>query len=375
MEPFKNNISEELVACLAHHLERCLEGFDRRSFKEAIVEELPRLELKQRAQLIADCLHRALPGDLTARHQIIRAMLHPDEDARADWQSGVQGIRGWGMLPLGMVVGQHGLDDFDGSLALLKEMTKRFSSEFDVRHYLLADQGRALRIMEGWVSDPSHHVRRLVSEGARPRLPWAMRLPSLIANPRPILPLLEALRDDAEEYVRRSVANNLNDIAKDHPDLVASLARDWLKRADSHRQRLLRHACRTLIKQGHPATLDVFGLAPPLIELTQLSVEANVVLFGGALVFGTELRSTAKSAQSLVVDYILHFVKANGKRAGKIFKWKTLTLAAGEAVSLRRSHPIRSISTRRYYEGRQALSLRVNGQDMGLVEFTLKFDG
>jgi 3-methyladenine DNA glycosylase AlkC len=374
MEPLKNNISQELAFCLANHLERHLDGFDRHSFEAAILKDLPGLELKQRAQLIADQLHRVMPSDLAARYRIIRAMLHPDEDVRMDLQSSAQGIRGWGMLPLGMVVGQHGLADFNGSLGLLKEMTTRFSSEFDVRHYLIADQERGLHIMGSWVMDPSHHVRRLVSEGTRPRLPWAMRLPSLIANPRPILPLLGALRDDPAEYVRLSVSNNLNDIAKDHPDLVASIAQDWMKGADGQRQRLLRHACRTLIKQGHPATLDVFGLRPPQVEIIQLSIEADVVLFGGALIFAVELRSTSESAQSLVIDYVLHFAKGNGGRVGKVFKWKNLTLPAGQILALHRSHPIRPISTRRYYEGRQALSLRVNGQDMGLVEFVLKFD-
>lgn len=372
MEPLKNKISPALVASIAAHLARHVDGFDRKAFESAILSDLPRLELKQRSQLIADHLHAILPSDLAARHAVIRAMLHPHQHAGLGHQSDDEGIRGWGMMPLGAVVGQHGLADFEGSLELLREMTERFSSEFDVRHYLLADQDRALRVMRGWIDDPNHHVRRLVSEGTRPRLPWAMRLPALIADPTPILPFLEALRDDEEEYVRRSVANNLNDIAKDHPDLIASLAKDWLDGADHRRRRLLRHACRTLIKEGNREALAVFGFEPVQVELTGLSLEAHMVQLGGALVFQADLRSTARTAQFLIIDHVLHLRKANGSLAPKVFKWKTLTLAAGEAVRLKRSHPIRPVTTRRYHEGNHALSLRINGDDMGYAEFMLK---
>lgn len=298
-------------------------------------------------------------------------MLHPDEDAHAAGQSDHQGIRGWGMLPLGAVVGRHGLADFAGSLGLLKDMTKRFSSEFDVRPYLVADQARALRIMGAGIDDPNRHVRRLVSEGTRPRLPWAMRLPALIADPAPILPLLEALRDDQEEYVRRSVANNLNDIAKDHPDLVATLARSWSRGAGAGRRRLLRHACRGLVKRGHRATLAALGLAPPRIKLIRLALASRTVKLGGALRFTARLGSTARTAQALVIDYVLHSRKANGARSPEVFKWKTLTLAPGTTIDLTRVHGIRPITTRRYYAGMQALSLRINGRDMGFAEFRL----
>lgn len=374
MEPFKNNLSPELVFCIADHLQKQLVEWDRASFETPVLKELPDLELKARAQLIADHLHQVLPKRLTARYRVIRAMLHPSESAQSGVQSNEAGICGWGMLPLGMVVGQHGLADFDKSLALLKEMTKRFSAEFDVRYFLLEDQERALQIMGDWTHDPNFHVRRLVSEGTRPRLPWGMQLPRLIADPSPTLPILTALRDDEEEYVRRSVANHLNDISKDHPDLVAKLAGDWMKGADKGRQRLVRHACRTLIKQGHPAALKVFGHGPPRLKRTRLNIETAVVTLGESLVFNVDLRSQAKSSQSLVIDYIVHFKKANGQRSGKVFKWKTIRLEAGEAVSLQRSHPLRPVTTRRYYAGRQALSVRINGQDFGFEEFELQVE-
>jgi len=371
MEPFKNFISADLVCCIAGHLKSHLSSFDRPSFEKSILAQLDKLELKARAQLIADHLHAVLPKEPGVRNKIILAMLHKVDDINDGQQSDPEGICGWGMMPLGLVVGQHGQAAFEASLLLLKEMTKRFTSEFDVRYFLLADQERALDIMQSWIDDPNHHVRRLVSEGTRPRLPWAMQLPQLMADPSPTLPLLEALRDDEEEYVRRSVANHLNDIAKDHPDLVAKLAKEWMKNADINRAKLVRYACRSLIKQGHSAALEAFGLNPPEVNLRKISIETQSVAFGNGLIFSIDLISTSKKPQNLIIDYVVHFLKANNRRSGKVFKWKKFTLGAGEKLSFKKVHSIRPITTRRYYAGTQALSLRINGKDFGLEEFDL----
>ncbi len=371
MEPFKNVFSPDLVRCIADHLQTHITKFDRREFESGILETLETLEFKARAQLIADHIHIALPQDHGERARVLYAMLHPDEEDHANQPSDAHGICGWGVQPLTTVVGQHGLQDFDRSLNLLKEMTKRSSSEFGIRFFLLADQKRALRIMTDWVHDPNRHVRRLVSEGTRPRLPWAMQLPQLMNDPSPMLPILTALRDDEEEYVRRSVANHLNDIAKDHPDLVAELANQWMVGADPRRQKLLRHACRTLIKQGHTGALAAFGLGKPFIKLKELTVQTPVVIYGDALKFSAIICSTSSKPQLLVMDYLVHFRKANGQLAAKVFKWTKFTLPPGETRTLSRAHSIRPITTRRYYEGRHELSLRINGRDFGEARFDL----
>jgi 3-methyladenine DNA glycosylase AlkC len=371
MEPFKNKISAELVAVTGYHLDRHLSVFDRSSYEAAILSKLDALELKERAQLIADETHKVLPAALGERYRILAAMLYPEEGVGIDAPSDERGIRGWGLMPLTRIVGEHGLEDFEASLALLKEMTKRATSEFDVRPFLNADQDRALKIMAPWVGDESVHVRRLVSEGTRPRLPWGMQLKKLIADPAPTLPLLEALKDDPEEYVRRSVANHLNDIAKDHPDLVAGLAADWLKDAAKNREKLVRHACRTLIKQGHSGALEAFGLGPPEISLASFAVRTPVVDHGSSLAFDVEIKSVSGKSQSLVIDYVVHFRKANGTLAPKVFKWTSATLEPGQTLALARKHPIRPITTRVYYPGEQLVSLRINGQDFGCVSFEL----
>lgn len=372
MEPFKNIFSAALVASLAGHLGRQMPGFDEAGFVDAVVPRLGSLELMARAQLIADHLHRALPAAAERRAAILLAMLHPDPPDHFDTAADERGVHGWAVLPLTMVVGRHGVDDFDRSMALLREMTKRLTAEFAIRHFLLADQARAIATLHGWVGDPDRHVRRLVSEGTRTRLPWAMRLPALIADPSPILPLLERLRDDPEPYVRRSVANSLNDLSKEHPALVAELAADWLRGADDARRSLLRHACRSLIKRGDAAALALFGHQAPQVQAAPLELSARTIRMGESLELRADLRSVAAGPQSLVVDYVLHLRKASGTLSPKVFKGAVLTLGPGESRTFSRIHRFREVTTRRHYPGRHAVSLRINGVDTEAAEFDLQ---
>jgi 3-methyladenine DNA glycosylase AlkC len=372
MEPFKNNISPELVGVIADHLGKHLPDFDRIAFEPPILAALPMLELKARSQIIADHMHLALPMDLIKRNQVLHAMLHPVDGTLSGGQSDGQGIRAWGMFPMGMVVGQHGVPAFESSMDLLKAMTSRFSSEFDVRPFLIADQERALAIMNDWITDKNVHVRRLVSEGTRPRLPWGIQLKALVADPTPVLPLLTALRDDPEEYVRRSVANHLNDIAKDHPDLVATLAGDWMQGASRDRQRLIRHGCRTLIKAGHKKTLQVLGFGPPLVKLVEMNVLQSEVVFGSALEFSLTLQSDAASEQPLMIDYAIHHQKANGTTTPKVFKWKTMVLKPDLKIEIEKKHAFKPITTRVYYPGLHRVEVLVNGASVAIADFHLQ---
>jgi hypothetical protein len=215
-------------------------------------------------------------------------------------------------------------------------------------------------------------VRRLASEGSRPRLPWGLQLKGLIADPSPTLPLLEALLDDDSDYVRRSVANHLNDIAKDHPGLVA----DWLERhlpsASAQRRALLRHASRSLIKQGDARVLAAWGLGARLRGEARLAIKPRRIKLGGSIVLEVELQSSLKKAQALVLDYAIHHVKANGSSAPKVFKGWTLTLGGHEQRTLRKTHAIKPITTRRYFSGTHRVELLVNGQVVAEASFALK---
>jgi 3-methyladenine DNA glycosylase AlkC len=354
------------------HLAKAWPEFNRAAFAAMAIKNLDNLELKERSDQITEALAAFLPDDFERAASIMLASLAPDDGGDvASAEVNSRGIEGWAVMPMTLYVGLYGLDHFDLSMTLLKEMTKRDSSEFGIRFFLIAEPERTLSVLKTWLDDPNYHVRRLISEGTRPRLPWAMRLPAFMEDPAPILPLLEALRDDREEYVRRSVANNLNDIAKDHPDIVAQVAERWLKGADKNRQRLIRHACRTLIKQGHRGTLKALGYGPPRVELEKLEILTPCVTFGTALEFELRLTSTADRAQPLIVDYAIHHRKANGGTSPKVFKWKTTTLAPRATLEANRKHAIKKITTRVYYPGAHRVEIFVNGVSLGSEEFEL----
>lgn len=370
-EPFKNLFNEKVIRDMAGHLALAWPEFDQVGFGEMALRNLEDLELKQRSRQITDALKTFLPEDYEQAGAIMLASLAPEELPDLNYDPSEAGISGWGIMPMVDYVGLYGLVHFDLSMTLFKELTKGFSSEFGIRPFLDQAPERTLAVLTTWLDDPSRHVRRLISEGTRPRLPWGMRLQNFVADPAPVLPLLEALKDDPEEYVRRSVANNLNDIAKDHPDLVADIAGRWLKDASKDRQRLVRHACRTLIKQGHRGTLKVLGYDAPKVELEAITITTPHVIFGEALVFDLGLRSTSDHSQKLIIDYAIHHRKANGSSSPKVFKWKQITLKDRAPLQATKKHAIKAITTRKYYPGQHKLEIFINGVSFGLKEFEL----
>ena len=372
-EPFKNFFNPDLIKAMAEHLARQSTRFDAPRFREHALNGLDALELKQRSNHITDALCISLPDDFRSACAILTGALHPEDNVDlSELTTDARGIRGWAVMPMADFVARNGLDEFDHSMDVLKEMTKRMSAEFAVRPFIAADAGRAMRHVKRWARDGNYHVRRLASEGSRPRLPWGLRLNEFVADPKPILPVLEALRDDPKEYVRRSVANSLNDIAKDHPDLVAGIAREWLSGdPGKERRRLVRHACRSLIKAGHRPTLDALGYGQASVALDRFSIDRDTIRVGEAVRIKAELRSTAKSDQDLIVDYVVHHRKANGSTSPKVFKWKALRLAAGESLVLEKSHSMRQVTTRTYYGGQHLIAIQANGQRLGEQAFTL----
>ena len=370
-EPFKNIFSNQLITGMGEHFTKAWPDFDATGFAAMAGTNLDALELKARASQITDSMAEFLPDDFEKSATIMLASLAPADGCDVTGTIDAQGIVGWAVMPMTHYVGLYGLNHFDLSMALLKEMTKRSSSEFGIRFFLLEEPERTLSVLKSWTDDPNQHVRRLISEGTRPRLPWAMTLPIFIDDPAPIIPLLEALKDDEEEYVRRSVANNLNDIAKDHADLVARIAARWLRGASKDRRKLIRHACRTLIKQGHTGTLRALGYGPPAIELAKLNIRTPRVNFGGALEFDLVLTSTSDQAQAMIIDYAIHHRKANGSTSPKVFKWKTTTIKPRSTLIAKRKHAIKKITTRVYYPGSHRLEILINGISFGNKDFEL----
>lgn len=367
---FKDGLGHAAVGRIAASLARTVPGFPRERFEREALNGLFELELKDRVRHIVRVLNGFLPPDFTEAADILTRL-------KNNWVEGDRDdkLRGFAAWPVIEYVGEHGLSHPDEALDVLRELTSFFSAEFAIRPFIIEfPQITFPRLME-WTADPGEHVRRLVSEGSRPRLPWGQRLPASVKDPAPGLALLERLKDDPSEYVRRSVANHLNDVSKDHPDTVIGLCRRWLTDAGPERQWVVRHATRTLVKAGHPGVFGLLGYTDnPEVELNSLEVHPESMALGQTLTFHAELQSHSGERQKMVVDYAIHHVKANGRTSPKVFKFKSLVLKAGETALLEKKHAIRPISTRRYYPGDHALEILVNGKSLGTRKFHLTID-
>ena len=372
MEPFKNKFNNKLISGIAGHLAKADKTFDQKGFEKKAKKNLSKLELKERSQQITDSLLTFLPADFKKAGKIILAILGPP--IKEDLSGGEitqAGIAGWAIMPFARYVAIKGKGHFDLSMELLCQLTRRFSAEFDIRYFLMENPEKTMKVVKKWAKNQDVHIRRLASEGCRPRLPWGVRLQVFVEDPAAVLEVLEVLKDDKSEYVRRSVANNLNDISKDHPDLVAKVAARWLEGASKERKRLVRHGCRTLIKAGHKKTLLAFGYKKARLKIAKVKVETKKVRLGGDLAFSFTLESLSNKVQPLILDYVVHFRKKNGELSPKVFKWKVMDLLAGEKVTLVKRHGVKKVTTRTYYEGAHFLQVMVNGEVLGREGFTL----
>jgi 3-methyladenine DNA glycosylase AlkC len=388
VEPFKNLINPGLVEAAATRLADQSRGlglrFDRRRFLALALPGLQALEMKARAMQIADALEATLPADFDTACCLVEAALatvatvatpaavatpsaDPPEAARP-----ADGLAGWILWPVGEFIARRGLEQPERALQALHALTQRFTAEFAIRPFLVRHPGLTLATLQRWTQDPSPRVRRLVSEGSRPRLPWGLQLKALIADPSPTLPLLAALQDDPSDDVRRSVANHLNDIAKDHPAFVA----DWLHRhlpgASPERHALLRHASRTLIKAGDRAVLAAWGLDRAFKGNASLTLRPARLAVGEVVELTLHLTSKAARGQKLAIDYAVHHVKADGRRTPKVFKGWVLELPAHATRELAKKHSMRAVTTRRYHPGVHAIDVLINGRVVAQGEFELR---
>jgi 3-methyladenine DNA glycosylase AlkC len=365
-EALKHLIGHQTARDTADAVAQAWDGFDREAFLADILPAIDALELMQRGQCIADALRRHLPEDFEEAAPILHACL-PTQDR--------PGLSGWALLAVNQYVAAEDARHLEIALDLLKALTPHFTGEFGIRRLIHERQDEALAIIGTWVTDPNHHVRRLASEGTRPRLPWAMRLPKLVCDPTPILPMLEALVDDQEDYVRRSVANSLNDIAKDHPDLVADFVERHAKGASKNRLWLLKHASRTLVKKGHAKALANFGYAPLTDVTATLTLADDRIAFPGELGFSIRLFNGGTEPRTVLLDYAIHHQKKDGSLSPKVFKGKNLALEPGESITIMRRHALRPITTRVYYPGSHRLEILLNGVSVANADFELAMPG
>jgi 3-methyladenine DNA glycosylase AlkC len=358
-------INDSVVCDIAKKLKRVHPAFNTSRFITEVCADLAALPLLARAHRIAKGLREYLPKDFAQAIHILLKCL--DENVNKP-----DGFYGFEYLPFLNFVGDFGVDHPHVSLDAMTRMTCVFSAEWDVRPFLIKHKALTLRCAHDWAKNADWRVRRLASEGTRPRLPWGIRLREFIEDPEPVLDILELLRADPNLIVRRSVANNLNDIAKDHPERVLSVAKRWWKTGSTETRWIVRHGLRTLTKKGNAAALSLLGFSGGRgISISAFRLAADKVAINDALDFSCQMASKESSPSMLSIKYCIHYRRANGKLSPKIFNLSRRELLPNEKVMLRRRHSFAPISTRRFYPGKHAVELLVNGQSLGRREFTL----
>ena len=366
-EQLKSFFSPVLVRRLAAEIARVHPAFPVRAFVKQATAGLGELELMDRGRHIARALAVHLPESYPDAIEILLRSLGPEH--ASEELLGV-GMAPFFYLPHLLFVADRGVDHFDVSMRAQYELTKRFSAESSIRPYIAKYPERTFAVLRTWTQDPNAHVRRLVSEGTRLRLPWAARVAWLDANPEHVLELLDLLKDDPAPLVRRSVANNLNDMGKVHPDLLTRTCAAWLEDASPERRSLVEHALRSAVKRGHADALALLGYGEGAsVAVERPTFAPRRVPIGGRVVISFLLRSTSREPQSLLVDMAVHFVKANGESAPKVFKLKRVTLPPRARMEFQTTVSLAVHTTRTPRPGNHAVDVMVNGQATRLGSF------
>jgi 3-methyladenine DNA glycosylase AlkC len=364
---FKDYFDTEAAHFLSDQLASSYPELDRDKFVQISTDNIDALEMSARIAVFSRAIRICLPDSVPLALEIIKKSL-PEELKESE--GSYSGFLQW---PLGDFVATYGLEHWPESMDVLFDLTKRFTSEFAIRPFYERYPIETLRKVQEWMKDPNVHVRRLCSEGFRPRLPWGRKLELFIEDPSPLIPILEYLREDEEAYVRKSVANCLNDISKDHPDLVIELSEKWIQNANKNQTRLIKHGLRSLVKDGNLRTLSILGFQP-IENLDQtFNISKEKLFLGESLEMYLTLKSSADYSQSILLDYCVYYVRQKGKISKKVFRWKSFTIHPGQFVELKKMHFMKVSSVRSLYEGEHRIEIQINGSSELSSSFDLSF--
>jgi len=364
MSLLKNLYSPIFYERLSESLLRTVPSFDKQKFISLIyTDDFQNKELKERMRHTTQALHPFLPKDFSKAVKSLETIMN---GLRQDG-SGEDRLE-WMFFP--DYIETYGIGDYENAVKALEFTTQFISCEFAVRPFILKYGSKMISQMLKWSLHKNHKVRRLASEGSRPRLPWAMAIPTLKKDPSPILPILENLKSDVSESVRRSVANSLNDIAKDHPQIVLEIAKKWhgqSKETDA----IIKHGSRTLLKQGHTEILKHYGLESVNLSITNFEILTPEVNMGGNLEFSFTIKNNQSDNQTVRLEYAIYYLKANGQLAKKVFKISEKVFPGDAAIKVHRKQSFRLITTRKFYSGTHQLSIIVNGEEKVTGHFDL----
>jgi len=358
-EAWKNVLNRETVGSFAKNLNSVYKKLDVTEFLNAAVDETwESLELMARGKRVTEKMRDFLPQDYGEALQIMdKAVALCDPFFTMCFPTYVE---------------LYGQDEknWDLSMKAMELYTQYSSSEFAVRPFIIKHEKRMMEQMFAWSKHENEHVRRLSSEGCRPALPWGVALNSFKKDPSPVLPILTQLKTDPSAYVRKSVANNINDISKTHPDLIAKLSKDWYGKNELT-DWIVKHGCRTLLKKGNRDVLGIFGFHDvSSIDVSDFTINTDKVPFGGELTFSFNIAS--KEATKIRLEYGIDFMKANGKHNRKIFQISEITFKANQKKAYEKTHSFEELSTRKHYPGLHKITLIVNGVEQGTLEFELE---
>lgn len=345
------------------------DGFDVDDYAIEVERRIPDLELKDRVLVLAEGLRDRLPADYPEAVGVLAAILG-DELGEGDGMFNTS----WFLMPVARFVQEYGLDHPEVSLDAIEEITKRHTGEYAIRPYVERHYELTMARVARWARDPSHNVRRLASEGVRPRLPWAGTLHRFVADPRPVLAILEPLRSDPSEYVRKSVANHLNDIARDHAEVALATATRWSQESPTDETAwIVKHALRVLVKKGDQRALALLGASGgEHITIRRLRLSPKDLQLGGTVALHVELENTDTARHRVAVDYVVHLVRRGGRTIPKVFKLATVDLGPGERRVLEKSHAVKEVTTRAYYPGEHVVDIQVNGLALASDRFELR---
>jgi 3-methyladenine DNA glycosylase AlkC len=357
-DALKDMFNKQFFRELAIGFNKADKNFHPENFLKDITKGLEQLSLNERMRNTSVCLKKHLPQDYK---KALRILL----EVASQFKGGYRAL----LFP--DFVGQYGHDHIALSLDALKVLTSYGSSEFAIREYLKRDLKGTLKVMYKWADDKNHHVRRLASEGSRPRLPWSFSIPQIMNEPELTRSILEKLKADNELYVRKSVANHLNDFSNSQTEWMLKVMSGWDK-SNVHTAWIIKHASRTLIKKGHSGSLAIFDFEKNAkVELKGLKLSSSKLKLGEQQNFSFDLISGKNKTQKLVVDYAIHYSKKSGELNRKVFKLKELQLKPAEKVRISKSQTFKDFSTRKHYEGKHVIEILVNGKSMGIKEFLL----
>jgi 3-methyladenine DNA glycosylase AlkC len=362
----KDQFGESVPRAIAAMIRAVHADFPHDSFIADVRAGYGPLSLTQRGLHIAAALRKHLPQEYP---RAVRILVDSATQPHDHVASG--GMAAFLYMPHLFFISRHGLDHFEESMRAQHAFTQLFTAEFSIRAFLEKHPEATLARLREWARDPSEHVRRLVSEGTRPRLPWAPRLRAFQKDPRPVIELLELLKDDPSQYVRRSVANNLNDIGKDHPALLVATAKRWLKNATPERRWIVKHALRSAIKRADAGALGTLGYGGKAdVSVRKVAVTPARVKIGGSVNISFVLANQLAKRQRVMADLVVHFVKARGTGA-KTFKLKAVELPPRGSVALRKTLALKQLTTRRHYPGVHRVEALLNGRRVKLGQFSL----